>query len=258
MATNTENIRTKQVSNIERSEPGKRAASWQNPLVWGELLLLGLLVTLGIIVHLVSGPLPGDAGLERAWQKLVLPHQTLTKAIEFASTVNWPNPALVGVIVFVLGLLLLRRWAAAVAATFVTAMGDASSFLTNQLVQRPRPTGHGIDILQQINSYYSFPSGHVVHVIAFFGFILFVTFQVKHHDWWLWILRLPLILLLALIGPSRVLEGEHWPSDVLGGLLLGAFWLVAGILAYKWLHTIRLHLHAPHFTRDTNAQLGTK
>ena len=111
MVTNTENIRTKQISISERSWLGQQTVGWQNPLIWSALLLLVILVALSIIVHLVRGPLPGDVGLELTWQKLVLPHPTLTKVIEFASTVNWPNPALIGVIVFVLGLLLLRRWA---------------------------------------------------------------------------------------------------------------------------------------------------
>jgi len=32
-------------------------------------------------------------------------------------------------------------------------------------------------------------------------------------------------LIIILIGPSRVYLGDHWASDVLGGLLLGSSWL---------------------------------
>lgn len=43
-----------------------------------------------------------------------------------------------------------------------------------------------------------------------------------------------MIALIVLMGPSRMLEGEHWLSDVVEGLLYGAFWLLAGIHAYRW------------------------
>ena len=44
----------------------------------------------------------------------------------------------------------------------------------------------------------------------------------------------PLVLLIAIIGagPARVLGGQHLPSDVLGGYMLGMSWL---LLAYMYL-----------------------
>lgn len=225
-----------QISNRTKPRENSRIAAWHIPFLIWELIILILLVSLALVVHLVREPLLGDDAIEVAWQKLILPHQTVTQIIDFASTINWPNYAMAGVVVIVIALLLLRRWAAAGVAAVTSGLGDASSYLTNQLVQRPRPSGHGIYILQHINNYYSFPSGHVVHVIAFFGFVLYVTFQTKHRNWWLWLIRIPLILMIVFIAPSRVLEGEHWPSDVLGGLLLGGFWLILGTHVYNWIH----------------------
>jgi membrane-associated phospholipid phosphatase len=56
---------------------------------------------------------------------------------------------------------------------------------------------------------HSFPSGHVGRDT----FLLIVA-----HGW----PRVAVALALALIAVSRVYTGQHWPSDVLGGLLLGA------------------------------------
>ncbi len=235
------------------SQEGKVSAGHRGVFL-GELAILLLFLPLALLVHAVKGPLPGELNLELVWQKLILPFPFLTGFIEFASTMNWPNPALIGVITIIVALLCLRRWAGALVAGIVSGLGDASSYLANQLVQRPRPSGDGLYILQKIDTYYSFPSGHVVHVIAFFGFILFLTFQTRRRE--LWLLRLPLIYLLAFIIPSRVLEGEHWPSDVLGGALLGAFWLVMGIHFYHWLHReTRLRHLWPFSSRDKTSQL---
>ena len=228
----------------------KRPGAWHKTFFLSELLILVALAVLGLVVHQVHGPLTGDVRLALGWQHAILPVGWLTQAIEFDSTINWPNQALIGVIGGVVLLLLFRRWAAAFVAGVVSGLGDASSFLTNQLVQRPRPTGHGLYIQQQINTYYSFPSGHVVHVVAFFGFLLFATFQTKHRDWWLWIIRIPLIAMVVFIAPSRVLEGEHWPSDVLGGLLLGGFWLIFGIHVYNWIHRETILRHRKPFSSE--------
>jgi hypothetical protein len=42
-------------------------------------------------------------------------------------------------------------------------------------------------------------------------------------------------LYIVLVGVSRIHTGGHWPSDVLGGVLLGSIFLVWMILFYEWL-----------------------
>ncbi len=199
-----------------------------------EALLIVAILALGLVVKNHPQPLPGDVEIELAVQHLLLPHVALAQLIEIPSTINWPNPAGGTVIVVIVTLLLLRRWLDALVAFFVTAMGDLSSFLANQVVQRPRPTGHGITVLKQITTYFSFPSGHVVHVFGFFGLLIFLSYQTDRYPALLRVLRGLLFLLMVLIAPSRIMEGEHWPSDVLEGMLFGLFWLLLGIHLYHW------------------------
>src|SRR5919201_3440197 len=200
----------------------------------GELLALLAALALAVIVRRHPGPLPGDVGVALALQHLLLPHHWLASLGDGVSTINWPVPSAI-VMAGVVGLLVtLRRWLAAGTALLTSALADASSYLTNEIVRRPRPSDHDLHILHVIKNYYSFPSGHVIHAVAFFGFVLFLTWKTRRWVPLLWAVRAVLIALIVLMGPSRVLEGEHWPSDVLGGLLYGIFWLILGLHVYSW------------------------
>jgi membrane-associated phospholipid phosphatase len=212
--------------------------------VAGELAVLLTALALAVIVRRHPGPLPGDVGVALALQHLLLPHHWLASLVDGVSTINWPVPSAI-VVAGVVGLLVtLRRWLAAGTALLTSALADASSYITNEIVRRPRPSDHGLHILHVIKTYFSFPSGHVVHAVAFFGFVLFLTWQTRRLAPLLWPVRAVLIALIVLMGPSRVLEGEHWPSDVLGGLLYGAFWLILGLHVYWWAEHRRLRYRA--------------
>lgn len=202
--------------------------------IGSEVVLLVALVVLAVTVKGHPGPLPGDVGVELWWQHALLPHHRLTTVIEQVSTINWPTPAGAILGAIVLFFLLLRRWLDAIVSLLVSSLADLLSYATDQIVRRPRPNGHGLAILQHITAYFSFPSGHVVHATAFFGFLLFLTWQTRRAPLARWCLRVILLFLIVLMGPSRLLEGEHWPSDVLAGMLVGAFWLILGIHAFRW------------------------
>lgn len=203
-------------------------------LVLAELVLLGVAMALNVAARLWPGPWPGDVASVLGLQHLLLQHKTLTLLLEQISAVTWPIPALISISAIALALVLLRRWLDVGVIAVITSLGSGSMYLTNQLIQRPRPHGYGIYVQQQIVAYYSFPSGHVQHVLTFFGLLLFMTYQTRQRAWWLWLLRAILLAMLVLIGPARILAGEHWTSDVVQGLIYGAFWLILGISLYTW------------------------
>jgi undecaprenyl-diphosphatase len=102
------------------------------------------------------------------------------------------------------------------------------------LIARPRPPNFSLDptgIFQYINQY-SFPSGHVLFFVVFFGFIAYLAWL--HRAGFIQIIVITVCsALIILIGPSRVYLGAHWASDVLGSYIIGILWLFLLILGYQ-------------------------
>jgi undecaprenyl-diphosphatase len=53
-----------------------------------------------------------------------------------------------------------------------------------------------------------------------------------------------LIILIMLMGPSRIYLGQHWFSDVMGAYLFGSLWLALTIHFYRW-GKVRYFVHQP-------------
>ena len=197
-----------------------------------------LLAALSFAAH-SSADFPGDVGLAVWIQKLHQP--ILVHVVNFASDANWPYPAGIIALCVIALLLLLRQVRAALCVALAGFGADLLNVTLNGLVARPRPNNVQIHAVAHLGLH-SFPSGHVTHVIAFYGFLLYFTisFGGAHPAWQRWLLPIQVICgyFLFFIGPSRVLEGEHWPSDVLGGYLLGGLVLVAGIALYHALGVV--------------------
>ena len=101
-------------------------------------------------------------------------------------------------------------------------LAELTSLMVKALVDRPRPEGA---VLEDVLATASFPSGHAVRAAATLVFLL-VALVWREPAWRSW--RVSAVLLavvyLLVMGAARVASGEHWPSDVLGGYLLGAAW----------------------------------
>lgn len=142
-----------------------------------------------------------------------------------------------------LGLLVLGlRWEA-VAAAFAAVGISALGLVVKYVVHRPRPSSDLVHVVQQLKDY-SFPSGHVLFYMAFFGFILFLSFTLLKPGLPRSILIVILAAMVALIGISRVYLGEHWASDVISAYLLGSLWLTLTVYVYRW-GKPRFFVHQP-------------
>lgn len=87
---------------------------------------------------------------------------------------------------------------------------------------RPRPLD--INLIEELG--YSFPSAHAMISTAFYGFIIYLIWQMKIPKRRKWISTILLSILIILIGITRIYLGVHYASDVFAGMLISISYLV--------------------------------
>ena len=120
-----------------------------------------------------------------------------------------------------------RRIALYLVAT--NLLGGAIDTVMKVLVDRPRP-----ELEQPITHAFgkSFPSGHSMASTVGYGTLLlaFMPFIPRRRRPWAIV---GYVLIVCLIALSRLALGVHFLSDVLGGIVLGASWLLVATAAFS-------------------------
>lgn len=104
--------------------------------------------------------------------------------------------------------------------------------LMKATVDRPRPLDSLVRVLGDFD-HESFPSGHVFFFVSFFGFLFFLAYALLKKSPLQRLLFVLFGMPLALIGLSRIYQGAHWPSDVVGAYFAGGAWLMLMIEVYR-------------------------
>ncbi len=95
------------------------------------------------------------------------------------------------------------------------------NLVLKNIVERPRP--EGFMLIDETG--YSFPSGHSMVSMAFYGFIIYLIFKYLKNKPLKYILCSILGILIVLIGSSRIYLGVHYVSDVIAGALISITYL---------------------------------
>jgi membrane-associated phospholipid phosphatase len=202
-------------------------------------------------VHAHPRPYPIDLQVTDEVQALALP-TSFVSFIDFFSAVNDPTPSLIALGAWLVGLVIIGliarlrskspvKWFES-AIGIIATVGIASgiNYIYNVLVARPRPGSFGEHIRIVLHRpEHSFPSGHTEHDVAYYGFLLFLSFTPPVSTWkYRWLLipfQIYCVIDILSIGFSRIYEGEHWLTDVLAGYVSGAIWLLMCIFFYRWI-----------------------
>jgi membrane-associated phospholipid phosphatase len=151
----------------------------------------------------------------------------LTQSLETITSLG--NIFLVVLVAVIVGVILFIRknWWRLLALFLGVAIGQAVLNILKVIFQRPRP---------KTDMYvfsYSFPSGHVFSATVIYGFCIYLAFRFIDNAMVKWVVSALLVILILLIGFSRIYLGVHWLSDTLAGYATGFAWLLFCIFLAK-------------------------
>ncbi|QFT88273.1 PAP2 superfamily protein [Bacillus sp. THAF10] len=142
-----------------------------------------------------------------------------------------------GVIIVLVIALVLIWWkkrdypAMGVLVAGVILVNEANKWLKD-FTGRERPmTGPGAESL-------SFPSGHAMVGLFFYGLLLYLTLAYMTKGTFRIVVAVLGVLFIALLGTSRIFLNYHYPSDVLAGYAMGYTCLLLGLVVYEWLQML--------------------
>lgn len=235
----TKNVHRTQVVDVGRGgNDEKKAHSSVRLVVGGALWLLAvaLMIALSLFAHTHPQPVPFELATSRELQSLPFPW-IAQATMRWFTAINDPLPDAIIVPVVVLVLALFRKFLAAIFLALSAGIGNGIDALIGDYVHRPRPNPKLIHV-DSLLKFNTFPSGHSCHMMVFYGFLLYLSLTKPVRQWKYHLALLPLqifaVITILIMGFARLWEGEHWVTDVVGGYLDGAIWMVLFIFLYNW------------------------
>jgi len=159
-------------------------------------------------------------------------HPSLARLMEACSWPGFPPQSRI-IPPLIIGSLLLSRHRTE-AGFQALAWGTAGlSEVLKSVTRRNRPLPEQVRVVVAPLGGSSFPSGHVLTYMGTYGFLAYLVHTLVGPP----LIRLPAVLfLLALlggVGPSRIYQGHHWPTDVAASYLLGISYLIVLEAIYR-------------------------
>lgn len=117
----------------------------------------------------------------------------------------------------------------------VLILSALANIALKKAFDRARPTIEHMVVIESL----SYPSGHAMSAMAFYGFLTYLIFQIKMNKWARALLALLFVALIFFIGLSRVYLGVHFPSDVVGGFIAGLIWVAFCVVLFNIIDLLR-------------------
>jgi membrane-associated phospholipid phosphatase len=177
------------------------------------------------IVIQTTGAFPGDRGL-RSW--ILFPHPSEPYAFIAHAFALLGNPVIAALSVTVAWAIVDRRLGHRYGALVLAAVSAVALNTILKAILGPTPLQRSLYAGGPVPS--SFPSGHVVYITSPCGLIAWFALARGNRP-----IFIAMLLLILGMGPFRVVDGAHWPSDVLAGYALGLAWtIVVLVIGLAW------------------------
>lgn len=118
----------------------------------------------------------------------------------------------------------------------VVILSALANIVLKRAFNRARPTLEHLVVVKSL----SYPSGHAMSAMAFYGFLTYLIFQIKMANWLRAILTVIFVFLILSIGISRIYLGVHFPSDVAGGFIAGLIWVAFCVVLFNIIALLRM------------------
>jgi undecaprenyl-diphosphatase len=179
--------------------------------------VMALLVRRNTIVFFDSSIISYVQGLEAPW---------LTTIMRFFTFIGDTIPVIILTLVSLLLLYKVLNHRAELVLFLAVMLGANILFLTlKSFFHRARPDLHRL--AEATN--YSFPSGHATMAFALYGVLTFLLWRHINTPFKRTIHIIVSSIVILSIGISRIYLGVHYPSDILAGYFISAFWLTLAI-----------------------------
>ncbi|MBQ6522132.1 MAG: phosphatase PAP2 family protein, partial [Atopobiaceae bacterium] len=174
------------------------------------VLSIALLVFVYLLQNVMSGDIRRIDGIAYQFFVVRLRRDWLTPIMQSFTSLS--APVVLAVMLIIVAAFAPGRMPGRFAAANLVGI-VALNFALKEIVQRPRP--EGFRLIAETG--YSFPSGHSMVAVAFYGFMIWLIIRYEEDRLQRWIWSLALFFVVIMIGVSRVYLGVHYFSDVMAG-----------------------------------------
>lgn len=143
-----------------------------------------------------------------------------------------------------------KNWRYILELLTVLILASISNVVIKKIINRARPTEHSLYVLDSL----SYPSGHAMSAMAFYGFLIYLSYVLKMQKWLKALLITCLSLLILSIGISRIYLGVHYPSDVAGGFIAGFIWVIFCVVLFHIIDLLRKRKKKKKTTEETQPE----
>ena len=193
----------------------------------GYLIVLIVLLIISVVVKLYFSDyiLSFDKSISDFFQtRLVTDFNT-----SFMKVITFFGSAIPFIVIVLLALIFIKNKAYSFYMFVNLLWVYVVSVIFKNVIMRERPV---ISLIEKPSDF-SFPSGHTMCSIAFYGFVVYLLLKNVKNYFLKWLIIFIFAMLVIFIGISRIYLNVHYFTDVIAGLILGSICLLMIINIYN-------------------------